>query len=108
VRVKLKDGRTIEGRADVAKGHPLKPMSWGELGDKFRDCARLALPLKQTEDAIARVAHLDTMKSILPLIRVLSSGRPGPLRKNKKDAGKRSSDKRWSITRKRSRPLSAR
>ena len=103
VRVKLKDGRTIEGRADVARGHPLKPMSWGELGDKFRDCARLALPSKQTEEAIDQVAGLDRMKSILPLIRVLSGGKSySDKKKNKKNQGKRPANKKWNGIRKRS------
>ena len=44
VRVTLKNGGVIEGRYDVARGHPEKPMSWAELADKFRDCADLVLP----------------------------------------------------------------
>ncbi len=108
VRVKLKDGRTIEGRADVARGHPLKPMSWGDIGDKFRDCARLALSPKQTEAAIDMLAHLDKMKNILPLIRVLGGERPRSVGKNKKADGKRPGNKKWSGIRKRSRSSSAR
>ena len=108
VRIKLKDGRTIEGRADVAKGHPLKPMSWGEIGEKFRDCARLVLSHKETEEAIELVANLDRMRSILPLIRVLGGGRSRPHKKTKKGKGKRPRSKKWSGNPKRSRPSSAR
>ncbi|HEY2987717.1 MAG TPA: MmgE/PrpD family protein [Candidatus Binatia bacterium] len=108
VRVKLKDGRTIEGRADVAKGHPLKPMSWGEIGEKFRDCARLVLSRKETEDAIELVANLDKMRSIRPLIRVLGGKKTGPGKKKRKAKGKRPGNKKWSGILKRSRPSSVR
>ena len=107
VRVKLKDGRTVEGRADVAKGHPLKPMNWAEIGEKFHDCARLVLSRKETEEAIELVATLDKMRSIMPLIRVLSGGRARPAKKNKKAKGKRPGSKKWSGILKRSRPSSA-
>jgi 2-methylcitrate dehydratase PrpD len=98
IRIKLKDGKTIEGRADVAKGHPLKPMNWAEIGEKFRDCARLVLSRKNTEEAIELVANLDRMRSILPLVRAISGGRAGA---NKKPDGKGSRRKKWTGIRKR-------
>jgi 2-methylcitrate dehydratase PrpD len=98
IRIKMKDGRTVEGRADVARGHPLKPMSWAELGEKFRDCARLVLSKKNTEDAIEFVGNLNRVRSISPLIRATAGGKP----KNTKKAKKRKvKSKRWSRTRKR-------
>jgi len=75
IRIKLKDGRTVEGRADVAKGHPLKPMSWDELGDKFRDCGRLVLPRPKVDRAIDLVGQLDRERNLLPLIRLLAGGK---------------------------------
>lgn len=75
IRIKLKDGRTVEGRADVAKGHPLKPMSWQELGEKFRDCGRLVLPRRNVERAIDLVAGLERERNLLPLIRLLTGGK---------------------------------
>ncbi|MGH7775297.1 MAG: MmgE/PrpD family protein [Candidatus Binatia bacterium] len=98
IRIKLKDGKTIEGRADVAKGHPLKPMSWGEIGEKFRACARLVLSRKDTEEAIELVANLERMRSILPLIRVIAGGRSKAL---KGIRAKRPRSKKWSGTHKR-------
>ncbi|HKA34674.1 MAG TPA: MmgE/PrpD family protein [Candidatus Binatia bacterium] len=89
VRVKLKDGRTVEGRADVARGHPEKPMSWDELADKFRDCCRL-VPGIRADEAIGMVADLDKLKSIAPLIRALG-GTP--------KAAKRPGKKKWSPAR---------
>lgn len=98
IRIKLKDGRTIEGRADVARGHPQKPMSWAEIGEKFRDCARLALSRKDTEEAVELVANLERTRSLLPLIRVLSGGKA---RAAKQAAARRPGSRKWSSTRKR-------
>jgi len=75
IRIKLKDGRTVEGRADVAKGHPLKPMSWEELGEKFRDCGRLVLPRRNVDRAIDLVGQLERERNLLPLIRLLAGGK---------------------------------
>jgi 2-methylcitrate dehydratase PrpD len=86
VRVTLKDGRMVEGRADVARGHPEKPMSWDELAEKFRDCCAL-VPEVRAEEAIGIVADLDKLKSIAPLIRALG-GTP--------KAAKRQGKKKWS------------
>ena len=67
--------RVIEGRYDVARGHPEKPMSWEELGDKFRDCADLVLPRKNAEEAIQLVARIEQLKSLGPLFKALAVGR---------------------------------
>jgi len=93
VRVKLKDGRTLEGRADVARGHPEKPMSWDELADKFRDCARLALPRGAAEAALGLVAGLDKLESITQLVRVLGGKKTRPAGEVKKDRARRRKSK---------------
>lgn len=99
VRIRVKDRRVIEGRADVARGHPLKPMSWAEIGEKFRDCARLVLSRRNTEEAIELVSNLDRMRSILPLARVIGGrGARAPIWKKK---SKRPRSKKWSGIRKR-------
>lgn len=98
IRIKLKDGRTIEGRADVARGHPLKPMSWEGIGEKFRDCAALVLSKKNAEEAIGLVANLPHIRSIRPLIRALSGGKSSRTKKVKR---KRARNKKWNDIRKR-------
>ena len=41
VDIKMKNkGIVYSRREDIAKGNPLKPLSWGELIEKFRDCLR--------------------------------------------------------------------
>ncbi|MEK7335396.1 MAG: MmgE/PrpD family protein [Candidatus Binatota bacterium] len=96
IRIKLKGGKTVEGRADVARGHPLKPMNWGELGEKFRDCAGLVLSHESMEDVIELVANLDKQRSILPLIRAVAGRRTAGLKVKKKVIRKRSKSKKWT------------
>ena len=98
IRIKLKNGKMIEGRYDVARGHPQKPMSWAELGDKFRDCADLVLPRKNAEAAIQLISRLEELRSLKPLLRALSGGKDNGDRKT--NAAKPGS-KKWSRTLKR-------
>jgi 2-methylcitrate dehydratase PrpD len=75
VRIKLTDGRVLEGRCDVARGHPDKPMSWAQLTEKFRDCAGLVLAQKNIEETIRLVEEIERLKSLRPLVHALSNGR---------------------------------
>src|ERR1051326_9230809 len=42
LKIRMKNGQIISGRADVAKGHPANPVSFEEEADKFRGCAEYA------------------------------------------------------------------
>jgi 2-methylcitrate dehydratase PrpD len=97
IRIKLKNGSIIEGRYDVARGHPEKPMSWSELGDKFRDCARLVLPNNDAEKVIQIVAGIERLKSLNPLFHALTGARGKSVKKTRIT---KSGRKRWSRTRK--------
>jgi 2-methylcitrate dehydratase PrpD len=77
VRIRLKNGRVLEGRYDVARGHPEKPMSWEELGDKFRDCADLVMPRKRAEEAIKLTGRIEQLRSLTPLIKTLTGAARG-------------------------------
>jgi 2-methylcitrate dehydratase PrpD len=96
IRIALKNGGMIEGRYDVARGHPEKPMSWAELGDKFRDCAALVVPDKNAEDVVELTARVEELKTLTPLIRSLTGGR-GKSPKKTKIA--KAGNKQWSRTR---------
>jgi 2-methylcitrate dehydratase PrpD len=98
IRIKLRDGKVIEGRADVARGHPQKPMSWAELSEKFRDCAALVLPRKSAEEVIRLVGQLPELRSLAPLLRVLAGGKEKRAAKTQR---RKSGSKQWSRTRKR-------
>jgi 2-methylcitrate dehydratase PrpD len=76
IRIKLHSGRTIEGRCDVARGHPEKPMSWDELAEKFKECASLALPPGNAGRVIDLVARLEELKSLNSLIGALARSNP--------------------------------
>jgi 2-methylcitrate dehydratase PrpD len=96
IRIKLRDGKIIEGRYDVARGHPEKPMNWAELEEKFRDCADLVLPRKNAEETIQMVARLEQLRSLSPLLRALG----GDKHKGNKAKGSKARSKKWSHTRK--------
>jgi hypothetical protein len=49
-------------------------MSWSDLSEKFRDCARLVLPHKSAESTIDKVACLEQLKELSTLV----SGLAGP------------------------------
>ena len=98
IRIKLKDGKVIEGRSDVARGHPQKPMSWAELSEKFRDCAALVLPRKSTEEVVRLVGRLPELRSLAPLLRALAGGKEKRAAKSQR---RKLGSKQWSRTRKR-------
>jgi len=52
LKVHMKDGRVLAGRAQFAKGSPANPMSYDEVADKFRGCADFARWPRQKADAV--------------------------------------------------------
>ncbi len=52
LKVHLKDGRVLSGRAQFAKGSPANPMSYEEVAEKFRGCADFAKWPRQKADAV--------------------------------------------------------
>jgi 2-methylcitrate dehydratase PrpD len=62
VRLKLKDGRSIEVAADTIKGSPQAPMSDAELIDKFRGCLEFGVGATRAQsDRLAQVvANLES------------------------------------------------
>jgi 2-methylcitrate dehydratase PrpD len=72
LKVHLKDGRIITGRADFGKGSPANPMRFDEAATKFRGCAEFAeWPKAKTEQIIAFTKALDAapdMSALSPLL----------------------------------------
>ena len=72
LKVHLRDGRMITGRADFAKGSPSNPMSFDETATKFRGCAEFAeWPKAKTEQIIAFTKALELapdMSGLSPLL----------------------------------------
>jgi len=61
LKIHLKGGKVLSGRAEFAKGSPANPMSYDEVADKFRGCAEFAKwPAAKAEAVIAAVKSLET------------------------------------------------
>jgi 2-methylcitrate dehydratase PrpD len=68
VEVRLKDGRTVSGREDFAKGSPAKPMTYAEVAAKFEDCAGFAKwPREKTKAIIETVRKLEELPDVRTL-----------------------------------------
>jgi 2-methylcitrate dehydratase PrpD len=74
LKVHLKDGSVITGRAEFAKGSPSNPMSFDEAAAKFRGCAEFAeWPKAKTEKLIVFVKALETASDVSALSPLLSA-----------------------------------
>ena len=73
IRIHMKDGSVISGRADFAKGHPANPMSYEEEADKFRGCAVFAKwPSDKTESVIRLVRSIEDIPNVSALATALT------------------------------------
>lgn len=58
VTVTEKNGKETKARVDYVKGHPNNPMSFAEVAEKFRYCARFGRPGWQDFDAVVRMVDV--------------------------------------------------
>jgi 2-methylcitrate dehydratase PrpD len=73
LKITLRDGRTISGRADFGKGSPTNPMSYDEVGEKFRACAAFAeWPSAGVNQVIEMVRKLEDIRDVRTLTALLS------------------------------------
>ncbi len=71
IEIKLTDGRTVSGRAEVAKGNPADPMSFDDVAAKFDDCARFAnWPAAKTSAIIESVRKLEDLADVRTLTKL--------------------------------------
>ena len=74
LKIHLRDGRVVTGRADFGKGSPANPMTFEEAAAKFRGCAEFAdWPTVKTEKIIAFVKALDSAPDVSALSPLLSA-----------------------------------
>ena len=74
LRITLKGGRVLTGRAEFGKGSPSNPMSFDEAAAKFRGCAEFAeWPTAKTEKIISFVKNLDAASDVARLSPLLSA-----------------------------------
>jgi 2-methylcitrate dehydratase len=71
VTVKLRGGREAEARVDYPKGHPMNPMSDGEVEDKFRRLTTGLLTKRQQDEVAKMVWSLEELKDVNTLIKAL-------------------------------------
>ena len=68
LRLTLRDGRTLEWREPINRGHPDNPLPPMEVQEKFRDNARRALPEARLEQVIAMVERLEDLPRVADLM----------------------------------------
>ena len=72
LKITLKDGRVILGRADFGKGSPTNPMSYDEVADKFLGCAAFAewptSKAKQVIDVVRRLENISDVRTLTALL----------------------------------------
>jgi 2-methylcitrate dehydratase PrpD len=72
IKITLRDGRTISGRADFGKGSPSDPMSYDEVAEKFRGCAAFAeWPSSKANQVIDMVRKLEDVSDVRTLTALL-------------------------------------
>jgi len=62
VEVRLRDGRVLEKRVEYSRGHPRRPLSTQELGQKLAECARYAAVPRTPEQVTALVRGIDGLE----------------------------------------------
>ena len=77
VRIRMRDGTTLEKQVDISRGNPEVPLSRAELHRKFEDCARFGLSPEGLRSAIEQLETLERLKSIRELTAVLGGTEAG-------------------------------
>jgi 2-methylcitrate dehydratase PrpD len=73
LKITLKDGRTISGRADFGRGSPTNPMTYDEVAEKFRGCAAFAeWPSAKANQVIELVRKLEDLPDVRTLTALCS------------------------------------
>jgi 2-methylcitrate dehydratase PrpD len=66
--IRLKDGRTIQSRADFGKGSPAIPMTYDEVAGKFHECATYAKwPAAKAKAIVDMVRKLESVPDVRAL-----------------------------------------
>jgi 2-methylcitrate dehydratase PrpD len=79
VRVRLADGRVLEQSAGAPRGDPDNPLTWEEIAEKYRDCARELLAEGDVERTLDLLQRLEELPSLAELMEILTyKGKPAP------------------------------
>jgi 2-methylcitrate dehydratase PrpD len=73
IKITLKDGRIIKGRADFGKGSPADPMSYNDVAEKFMGCAAFANWPKAKASQVVEIVHkLENLTDVRTLTALLT------------------------------------
>jgi 2-methylcitrate dehydratase PrpD len=73
LKLTLKDGRVLSGRADFGKGSPINPMSFDEVAEKFFGCAAFAdWPKEKSERVVDLIRKLEDLADVRTLTALCS------------------------------------
>jgi len=67
VRIRLKDGKEVAKRVDIATGNPEKPLSLDRMIEKFRSCADSMIHRKRIDESIDMILHFERIRDITKL-----------------------------------------
>jgi 2-methylcitrate dehydratase PrpD len=74
IRIHMKDGRVISGRADFGKGSPANPMSYDEVAEKFQLCAEYVnWPADKSKQIVEFVRTLETATDMRKIVALYSA-----------------------------------
>ena len=72
VTIKMKDGKEYSHGVLRARGHADVPLSWDELLEKYRDCARIALGEKEVEKTLELMGDLESLNNVKELMKIVT------------------------------------
>ena len=72
VTVKLKDGKQYSYSVLRAKGHADMPLTWDELLEKYRECARVALNEQQVTRTVEIMGNLEKVQNVRELASIVT------------------------------------
>ena len=72
VTVKLTNGKQYSKELKISKGMPENPLTFDELGTKYKDCGSTVLPKKDLEKSLSLLGNLQAVKNIKELMEILA------------------------------------
>ncbi len=71
IKIVMKNGESLSGSSDLAKGNPDNPLSLGEMREKFTSCTSNHLNQKEAEKAFDAAMHLEEFDDINSYLNLL-------------------------------------
>lgn len=72
IEITTKDGRVYKGARDTTRGYPGTTVTWGDIHQKFTDCASLVLPKDKVAAAADMVRNISQLKRVRDLTAMIA------------------------------------